>query len=269
MQRSDKMPKIAGKPNLLGVESYENPVSFSQITQAMTGNKMADLRILSELEDRDLLNFCLLGEKNADIRNLCNDAQFWRSRFIAKYQPPMEWIQKQNMTVWKKLYLQILSYADLGNRGYFYKSSPLYYAAKDGNINAIDFMIARGAKDWKDGLLGAIELGDLSLVKFFEAKQQFTESDYQEFLGLAIEVKDKTLVIYFLTKPGTNIGWAIRYSENHSFNGDMLKLLYQLEGAPKMSLRDLKIRLANLYQRNVSGAIVDFYEDEIRERSSF
>lgn len=37
---------------------------MSQISKAMTGVKDVDLKILAGLEDRDLLNFCLLESKN-------------------------------------------------------------------------------------------------------------------------------------------------------------------------------------------------------------
>ena len=64
--------------------------------------KDVDLRILSELEDRDLLNVCLT---NKYANKICQDEHFWRNRLVSqygdkvfKYRPDMSW---------KNYYMQI------------------------------------------------------------------------------------------------------------------------------------------------------------------
>jgi hypothetical protein len=72
----------------------------------LTGMKDVDLKILSELSDRDLFQFCL---SNKDAAELCRSETFWRNRFYNKYEslfPDFDIITlKPNYETWKKFYL--------------------------------------------------------------------------------------------------------------------------------------------------------------------
>lgn len=67
------------------------PYDFDKITDGkiiltrpkiLTGIRGVDLTILSDLDDRDLFNFCLSNKEASDI---CRDENFWRSRFYQRY----------------------------------------------------------------------------------------------------------------------------------------------------------------------------------------
>lgn len=49
---------------------------------SLTGHKDTDLIILSELDDKDLINYC-----TADVyaNNLCNTSDFWKNKTVEKY----------------------------------------------------------------------------------------------------------------------------------------------------------------------------------------
>ena len=72
----------------------------------LTGKRDADLIILSNLDDRSLLNFCRASKLNTYSSKLCDNENFWRNRFLSKYN-------EQEITQgrrWKNFYLSLLSY---------------------------------------------------------------------------------------------------------------------------------------------------------------
>ncbi len=48
----------------------------------LTGNKDVDRKLLNNLEDEDLVNFCLVDKK---ANSLCNDQVFWMNRVFLKF----------------------------------------------------------------------------------------------------------------------------------------------------------------------------------------
>ena len=75
----------------------------------LTGNKDVDNLILEQLEDKELLQICLV-DKYAN--HLCNNDSFWKKRFIDKYGKANLKYNSSN-THWKKFYLSILSFPNL------------------------------------------------------------------------------------------------------------------------------------------------------------
>ena len=74
--------------------------------------KDVDLKILSELDDNDLLSFCKLNVENKYVYKLCNDENFWRDRTLKKFGK----VNKNENRSWKHLYLKIVYYNDKFNR---------------------------------------------------------------------------------------------------------------------------------------------------------
>ena len=74
--------------------------------------KDVDLKILSELDDNDLLSFCKLNVENKYVYKLCNDENFWRDRTVKKFGK----LEKNENRSWKHLYLKIVYYNDKFNR---------------------------------------------------------------------------------------------------------------------------------------------------------
>jgi len=141
----------------------------------LTGNRDADLVILSKLDDKDLFNFCI-DTKNKYVKYICNNNDFWRNRLISKY-PEF----KINVTNWKKLYLQSVYYLEkytlnkalqeatkggmknfdliqlIISQGANYWNVGMYEASLKGHKDLVDFFISKGANDWNWGMKGAAE----------------------------------------------------------------------------------------------------------------
>lgn len=72
---------------------------------ALTNIKDLDLKILSELDDRELFTIC--NSKNIYLSRICKDETFWRNRLLQKYgQKALE--LKPEKRSWKKHYLQMI-----------------------------------------------------------------------------------------------------------------------------------------------------------------
>jgi len=80
------------------------------IKKMLTGQRDADLEILKNLKDRDLLNVCLADKYT---NNLCKNEDFWRNRFIKEhgresYREAMKY--KSPEKTWRTFYLSIVYY---------------------------------------------------------------------------------------------------------------------------------------------------------------
>ena len=118
-----KMRKQAKtKPKLLpGSPSYNallNRISVMKLpkigevetfrTQILTGIKDVDAIVLSKLNDRELLSFCLV---NKEAATLCKDEMFWQNRFRSKFNEKDAGFKPSDVT-WKNYYLQVISDLD-------------------------------------------------------------------------------------------------------------------------------------------------------------
>jgi hypothetical protein len=72
---------------------------------AFSGIKDVDLKILSRLEDKDLLNVCM--QKNKYVYHICNDENFWRNRILKKYGNFVGYYKPEDSN-WKKFYMQTI-----------------------------------------------------------------------------------------------------------------------------------------------------------------
>ena len=68
--------------------------------QKFTGNKDVDFKIMENMDDKTLLNFCLT---NKYISALCNYDPFWRRRFSDRIGYG---VLKPTDMSWKKYYLK-------------------------------------------------------------------------------------------------------------------------------------------------------------------
>lgn len=75
----------------------------------LTGNKDADLEIMKNLDDRSLLNLCLVY--NRYVNELCSNNDFWRNRFIEIFGSKAANYKPVNRT-WKQHYLTVIMYLD-------------------------------------------------------------------------------------------------------------------------------------------------------------
>lgn len=75
----------------------------------LTGHKDSDIIILSKLDDRSLLNLCLV--RNRYINTLCNNEDFWRNRFVKVFGLEASKYKPEDRT-WKKHYLTVIMHLD-------------------------------------------------------------------------------------------------------------------------------------------------------------
>ena len=140
---------------------------FLLILKMLTGQRDTDLLILSNLNDEDLLNFCLV---NKEANRLCQIESFWLNRFIKEHgQEAMKY--KSHEKTWRKFYLQIVYYwnnAEDNWRGKF--NNAMKNAARGGHQDLVNFFISKGAHNWNLGMNGAARGGHQDLVDFFISK---------------------------------------------------------------------------------------------------
>jgi len=70
----------------------------------LTGNKDADLVILSNLNDKDLLSVCSVNQK---ANQLCQNEYFWMNRFRKNFGETISKYKPTNMT-WRNIYLRAI-----------------------------------------------------------------------------------------------------------------------------------------------------------------
>ena len=73
---------------------------------AFTPQKDVNLKILENLNDRDLLNYCRAGRGNQAVRRLCSDEGFWRRRTLQRFEN----IRMEPGTTWREYYMYRLSH---------------------------------------------------------------------------------------------------------------------------------------------------------------
>lgn len=117
--------------------------------------KDVDQKILSELDDKSLFEFCITHKYGS---TLCRDDLFWKKRFIIKYGHS----NKNADRSWKNFYMNVIYYNDK------YKGGALYELSKKGikNFDLINFYLVRGS-DVNMGMLGAVTGGHKDLVEYY------------------------------------------------------------------------------------------------------
>ena len=100
--------KLLGKEVKFGdlpavaIPEVKSFVKVERNVKGLTGVKDLDLKILSEVNDRDLFSFCLV---NKQINQICKDEHFWRNRFLSRFGQ----FKKPTNVSWRKQYLITVS----------------------------------------------------------------------------------------------------------------------------------------------------------------
>ena len=207
----------------------------------LTGQKDVDLKILGDLDDKDLISFCIV---NQDANQFCSkfDKELWKNRFIKKHG--LESVQyKSPERTWKQFYLSILKYWDDSKKEDFYTNSAMADAAKEGGKDLIDFFISKGAYSWNWGLQGAAVGGHKDLVDFFISKGA---NNWNSGMEGAAEGGHKDLIDFFISKGAKN--WSAG-----------------MEGAARGGHKDLVdffiSKGANYWELGLNGAAEGGYKD--------
>ena len=171
---------------------------MDNIERSLTKIKDVDLKIMSELDDRSLLQFC---KTNKYANNLCKEPMFWRNRIQTKYPKALEF--KSPDRTWRNYYLNIVYYMDKLEKTH----KRMYLAAKNGEKDLVDFFISEGADDFSEGMKSAALGGHLELVKYFISKaleegdgEEWDEYDWNKGLFAADRGRHKDIIDFFRMK---------------------------------------------------------------------
>ncbi len=145
--------------------------SFQKVERkGLSGIKDVDLKILSELNDRDLFSFCLVDKT---VNKMCKDENFWRNRFVSRFG------QIEKPDNWRNYYLKVISILDE------YSENPWKFFDK------ISWMIGKDPKEITYNNLRLnkmpehitipfkfLELG--KEVKLYFPRDRYAEMDYEK-----------------------------------------------------------------------------------------
>jgi len=100
----DIVTKLLGKSVKFSLPPLQNKPSPFLENKTFTENKDVDLLILSNLNDRDLFNACLI---NKYVNSLCKKESFWQKRFYEKFNRSYEHTSryKKKEISWRNTYL--------------------------------------------------------------------------------------------------------------------------------------------------------------------
>ena len=186
------------------------------IERSLTGIKDVDLKILSELDDKSLLNFCQTSKYG---NQLCQNEIFWINRIDRRY-PYLKEFKKEDES-WRRFFIRMTYYIAKLNeefgipyiptKGYnpeeFYNgwnkdSKRIYnvamtWAALGGHLNIVQYLIdKKGANDFNWALEDAAARGHLDIVqlmiekgasKFNNAMINAAEGGYLDIVKYLIE----------------------------------------------------------------------------------
>lgn len=166
----------------------------------LTGQKDVNLKILSDLDDKSLLKFCIT---NTVANKFCSkhDTELWRNRLVKKYGEDAARYKSPDKS-WKQFYLQILKYWKPSKNDLSINYA-MMDAAQDGHEDLVNFFISKGAKIWNWGLQGAAVGGHKELVDFFISKGG--KFDFA-LLGAA-EGGHKDLINFLISKRPKLFSW--------------------------------------------------------------
>ena len=141
--------------------------------------KDIDKKILAELDDKSLLEFCKTSKYGSE---LCRDELFWKGRFINRFGRA----DKNEWRSWKDFYLNVVFYMDK------YRNQALARISMKGirNLDIINFLLLRGYTP-NQGLIGAAAGGHKDLVEYFVSRGA------NDFINGYLNSKTRELREYF------------------------------------------------------------------------
>jgi ankyrin repeat protein len=210
----------------------------------LTGRKDTDLIVLSNLDDKSLLSYC---QTSSYSRSLCKDENFWKNRFMKKWG---NWKISSSRT-WRNFYLSLLIYFNKPADYYNSVNQALFNASHEGDKEAVDFLIFKGASDWNPGIKGAASGGNIKLVEFFLNKDENIELDTPMFFAGNDGHYD---IVRLLAQKGADVGAGLRLAVLEN-NSDLVRVY--LEIGP--NIQDLEVALS-LAWMNEEDEIINILE---------
>ena len=227
---SKKMNKLPPLPK----SSINLPPLSKRKKQTLSGIKDVDLKILSNLNDRDLFSLCIVDKYT---NNLCKDKNFWRNRFINRFG---ENSYKPENRTWKNHYLKVVSDLDdygerLGELTWNIKTNPDTYNVylfdyqtenfinleKDETSKNIYLFLALGKEITLE--LPLFPEDDFSIIQKYKSNEEFTP--YKIF-KLIHDFYQKNVTKEEIEKVFDDLGYEINLNQKRS---DLLEDLIVLE----------------------------------------
>ena len=117
------------------------------LPELLTGLIDTDFKILSELDDKSLLNICRLSTENSYIRQLCSTKRhdFWKKRLESRFGPKvLQYVSSpEQEDAYAKFYLSYIYYI----HKYEYIHDAFRAAIRKGNIDMIRLFDALENRD--------------------------------------------------------------------------------------------------------------------------
>ncbi len=211
----------------------------------LTGNKDVDIKILNNLEDKDLVKFCLV-DKKANI--LCNDQVFWMNRVFLKFGYVGGDILRANKGTdrsWSEYYIKDLRKINSTNAQKY-----LVDGSENGKLDQVIISLNIGANihTYNDEALRlASQNGHLDVVKYLVKNGSDINAYFDGALRLASQ-NGHLDVVKYLVENGADInaysGGALRESSLHG-HLDVVKYLVK-NGADIHAKSDYALRVASL-----------------------
>jgi len=189
----------------------------------LSGIKDLDYKILNELDDKDLVNFCLTN-KRAD--EYCNDQNYWFNRIIYKFPYiPLDILKKyKKERPWSNYYIydlrnfsnkitflkleesvtkgrldHVIIAVNKGRRNDFILEDAAFY----GHLEIVKYLHNKGFKLGPRPLIAAIRNGHLNVVKYLVENGVDVNSDRGEGLTPLEAARDNNhneIVKYLIEK---------------------------------------------------------------------
>ena len=140
----------------------------------MLGLKELDQKVLDNLEDKDLVNYCRI---NQAANRVCNDQTFWFNRLQSRFpQIDLEVMAKVKTGSWSDVYIQMVQFVRFINRldwmrnkeeiiSFRDKDRALMWTSARGDLDIVKYLVKEGVNATA-GVTEASQYGHLEIVKF-------------------------------------------------------------------------------------------------------
>ena len=175
--------------------------------------------ILENLEDKDLVSYCLVNKK---AKELCQDQTFWYNRLRSRFpQIDLELMAKVKTGSWSDVYIEMVQFVRSVNRdilsgnkeevisfiSFKDKDLALKWASKNGHLDIVKYLVEIGASvhsqhDW--ALIEASHYGHLEVVKYLVKEGANIHSQHDRAL-INASGNGHLDIVKYLVKEGANI----------------------------------------------------------------
>lgn len=218
----------------------------------LTGNKDLDLKILGELEDKDLVNICQVNKRADEI---CKDQSFWLNRIMLKFPYlSLDMLNKyKHDRSWSQYYIEDLRKINLAD-----VNNTLIDSSKNARLDHVIIAINNGANiNTKHNLAirYASSKGHLNIVKYLVSLEK-TDIHLNDALKSASYAGNLDMIKYLISQ-GADVQTQDNYSVKYaSKNGHLNVVKYLVSVGANIHVNNNEaVRLAN---ENARFEVIDY-----------